>query len=267
MCLRYNLRGSFRAEHSDGRWLNPVQTTQHDLRVQRNSTRETFVATITACVVLGAVGIGFRAAAAQLNRVDPAALANKPDLAAIPMRFGAWRGEDIPVDEYVRKATDSDDLIHRRYLRDGGSDSLRLYLAFGIRARDLAPHRPEVCYPGAGWSFQSRQDENLSGVNGETIPCRVLTFSQGGFDLRRVVVINYYIVDGVACADMESLRSKAWRGSTAIQSIAQVQISCTTSSLRDAETARQLAMEFAQIASPDISRVLATKHPAQSAMP
>ncbi|MBL8879516.1 MAG: EpsI family protein [Phycisphaerales bacterium] len=233
----------------------------------RHANRRLFVATATACVALFGAGFAFRAYAARLSRMDPVALANKPDLSAIPMRFGPWRGEDIPVDEYVRKATDSDDLIHRRYARTGSNDSLRLYLAYGIRARDLAPHRPEVCYPGAGWSFQSREDAELSIGTGTNIPCRIMTFSQGGFDLRRVVVINYYIVDGIVCADMESLRSKAWRGSTAIQSIAQVQISCTTSSMRDLEAARRVAMEFAQSAAPELHAALVTFRQRQDTKP
>lgn len=211
---------------------------------------------VVACALLIGSGAGFRAYAAYLNQPSDGELKIRPALATIPLTFGPWRGEDIPVDSYVRKATDTDDLVHRRYVREGGNDSLRLYVAFGVRARDLAPHRPEVCYPGAGWSFQRKDAASIALADGTAIPCRVLTFSQGGFDLRRVAVVNFYIVDGVASADMESLRAKVWRGSTAVQSMAQIQISCTTSTLRDIEAARRLAIEFAQECAPSIRDVL-----------
>lgn len=164
-------------------------------------------------------------------------------LARLPTTIGPWTGQDVPIDPRLREATDTDDLLNRRYRHSIGRDAVGVYLAAGSRARDLARHRPEVCYPGAGWTLQNVERVTLEMPDGPPLACRIFRFSEGRFDLRQLVVLNYFIVDGVVSADISRLRWKAWRG---VDAMLQVQITCPTDTLRDVQQARLAAVEFAQ---------------------
>jgi hypothetical protein len=132
----------------------------------------------------------------------------------------------------VIRATNSDDHVNRTYTRHAGTEKVGVFIAYGIRARDLIPHRPEVCYPGAGWNLKETQVVNLS-WEGEKTPlsAKIYTFDHGGLDSRMVYVLNYYIVDGIYYPDVSLLRSRAWQGSEGIHYMAQIQISCSGDSV------------------------------------
>ena len=168
------------------------------------------------------------------------------------MRIGEWVGTDAPLDDAIIEAAAVDDYVSRRYVRLTDNRSVGLWVALGGRARDLMPHRPEVCYPGAGWTLRDRDTLALQLEDGQTLRARLLTFVPGGFDVRPQVVLDYYIVDGETCEDVSLLRSKASRGQTAIRYVAQVQITCRREPAQapaaPAETVRQFAGEsFAPI--------------------
>ena len=207
-------------------------------------------AALVAVGLLLAGGAGYRALAQHLAR--PSAIVPLPPgtLASLPMEIRDWDGQDAPLDESVARATDSDAHISRRYSRHGGAQTVWLFLAYGVQARDLMPHRPEVCYPGAGWTLDDSQSTELALENGNKLQCRILGFSRSGLTAKTVRVLNYYIVDGQYCPDVSLLRSKAWRGSSGIRYMAQVQITCsgTTSFSPDSSVSavRAFAVDSAQ---------------------
>ena len=115
----------------------------------RNSTSLTSAA-IVAIVALLVIGGGFRVLAARLNSTAGYEALEPGTLAGLPIQIGDWIGRDIPMGERIREATDTDDLLSRQYVRPSSGEVVHLYVAYGARARDLAPHRPEVCYRAAG---------------------------------------------------------------------------------------------------------------------
>jgi len=129
-------------------------------------------------------------------------------------------------------------------------------VAYGVRARDLMPHRPEVCYPGAGWTFRGSVDRELALPNGPSLACRVLRFAHGTFDQRQIVVVNYYIVDGQYCPDVSLLRSKAWRGSRGVRYVVQVQVTATSDAYTDLDMAEAGVLAFATESADFIQGVL-----------
>ena len=218
--------------------------------------RSWYAAPGIAILLFLSAGVAFRGLSDYLTRPVDSVPLPAGALDRIPLEIGGWVGKDVPLDEQVIQATDTDALINRRYAARDGSGSVGLYVAYGIRGRDLAPHRPEVCYPGSGWTPIRADDVNLPLRDGVILKCRVLRFSRSGLDIRRIVVVNYYIVDGEPSPDVELLRSKIWRGSTGIRYMAQVQLVCSTSPLVTIEIAERQAIAFAAESAAAIEAVL-----------
>jgi hypothetical protein len=86
------------------------------------------------------------------------------------------------------------------------------------------PHRPEVCYPGNGWTLEDKRRVNLPLSDGTELECQILNFSRSGMSSKRITVLNYYIVDGEYCPDVSLLRGKVL-GNTGY--VAQMQITCS----------------------------------------
>ncbi|OHB66870.1 MAG: hypothetical protein A2Y76_00415 [Planctomycetes bacterium RBG_13_60_9] len=107
------------------------------------------------------------------------------------------------------------------------------------------PHRPEVCYTGAGWTLIDRRFLELPLGNGTTLPCNMLQFSRGGLNAQKVIVLDYYLVDGEYCRDVSLLRSKAWRGSGTVRYVAQVQIVAPVTQTSTADSTGKTMSGFA----------------------
>jgi EpsI family protein len=192
-------------------------------RTMSGTTRKRVVAAaVTAVALVLASGAGYRVLAHYLVLRPDGEPATAVDLSRLPLEIGDWTGRDIPLTEAVIQATQTDAHVNRLYQRVG--ESVALFVAYGIRARDLMPHRPEVCYPGAGWTMRESRNVELPLDEDSNLECRIYRFSRGGLDTQTVTVLNYYIVDGRYCPDVSLLRSKAWRGSGGVRYMAQVQI-------------------------------------------
>jgi hypothetical protein len=109
------------------------------------------------------------------------------------------------------------------------------------------PHRPEVCYPDAGWTPRISDRTRLPLADGQVLDCTLYEFSKSGLLSLTMYVLNYFIVDGQYSPDVSLLRSKAWRGPGGVHYMAQVQIICSGGALlnRDAtlQSIYQLATE------------------------
>jgi len=180
----------------------------------------------TAVCLLIVSGAGYRVLAWRLGATGGSIPLPPGALQRLPMELGEWSGREIPMDEAIVRATDTDAHINRRYSRSNGAETVWAYVAYGIRARDLMPHRPEVCYPDNGWTLKDTRDAELPLADGTKLHCRILRFSRAGLSTENTTVINYYIVDGEYCPDVSLLRSKAWTGQRGIGYMAQVQITC-----------------------------------------
>lgn len=199
---------------------------------------------VASCLML-VFGLAYRVVAAKLDApVDTVPIS--PDaLARFPLQLGEWKGEDVPMDEAIARATDTDARLNRRYTRRGGLESITFYIASGVKTRDLMPHRPEVCYTGAGWTRVGRRLAKLPLSASTVLPCNIMQFSRGALNTQRVVVLDYYLVDGQYCADVSLLRSKAVHGSGTVQYAAQIQIVTPITATYNAETAIKTLSEFA----------------------
>jgi EpsI family protein len=206
--------------------------------------RPILLAAATAAVLMLISGGAYRLLAGYLDRPTDSVPMPRGTLAkAFPMQIGAWQGRERPVEEAVVKGADCDDCISRTYAR--GAEAVQLWIAYGVRARDLMPHRPEVCYPGNGYTLEDSRSLELPLGGGRNLECRTYQFSRGGFGAGPMTVLNYYIVDGQYSPDVSLLRSKALRGSAGVRYMAQVQIVASGGGGAASEAASRAVCAFA----------------------
>lgn len=202
-----------------------------------------------------ASGLGYRAYFQELNRapdrtVFPRETLNKH----FPLEVAGWTGRDQPLSEQIVQAADIDDYLQRVYTR--GTSSVTLYVAAGVRARDLVPHRPDVCYRTHGWTQRKREDVVLDLPGDKKLAAKLYEFTPAKLNGENIRVLNYYYVDGESCPDVELLRSKARQGQSALRYMTQVQLLVT---FRESETPGQslaLLREFAQVTALPILEIL-----------
>ncbi len=221
----------------------------------KSNQRSVIVAVIVAGFLMLISSAAYRVLAARLEApvntvpISPAALER------LPLQIGDWMGREVPLDEAIVRATDTDAHINRSYSRNNASQYILLYIASGVKARDLMPHRPEVCYTGAGWTLIDKRSMELPLSDGMELPCMALQFSRGTLNTKKTVLLNYYIVDGQYCRDISLLRSKAWRGSGTVRYVAQIQIVASTTANLTTDSAERIVRAFAVESAPSISRL------------
>jgi len=211
----------------------------------KSNQKPVVIAAAAASFLMLIFGLGYRVLAARLAAPVDTAPIRPEALQQLPLQINDWTGEEVPLDEAIVQATDTDAHINRRYSRRSGLESVSLYIASGVRARDLMPHRPEVCYTGAGWTLTDRRSTDLSLSDGMKLPCNVLQFSRGSLNSSKVLVLDYYLVDGQYCRNVSLLRSKAWRGSGSVEYVAQVQVTTLIAATQTAHSARTIVSDFA----------------------
>ena len=211
----------------------------------RPNRQKVVVAAAAAGFLILAYGAAYRVLAARLAAPVNTTPIPAAALERFPMQIGGWMGREVPMDEAIVRATDTDAQINRRYSRHNGLESVSFYVACGVRARDLMTHRPEVCYTGNGWTLIDRRSMELPLSDGMKLPCSVFQFSRGALNTKKVVVLDYYIVDGQYCRDVSLLRSKAWRGSGTVDYVAQVQIVTSITAALTADSAERIVSDFA----------------------
>lgn len=219
-------------------------------------TRRAIVAAGVASGLMLVFGLGYRAVAAKMESPVNTTPVSQEALDRLPLKIADWTGRDTPVDANIIEATDTDAHISRQYVLNSGFGSVSLWIASGVRARDLMPHRPEVCYVGSGYTLVKQQSPDLDMADGGILPCSAMEFSRGTLNSNRVLVLYYYIVDGQYCRDVSQWRYKlVW---TQIGYIAQVQVVTAISQTTSADVAMRQASGFAVESAPLIAGLFRT---------
>ena len=224
--------------------------------IHKSNKLHIFYALLTASVLMFVFGFGYHVLAAKLSS-DTGNLSIDPNtLKKFPMKIGDWTGTEVPIDEKIIRATDTDAHISRNYSQQNGLDSVWFYVACGVKARDLMPHRPEVCYIGAGWTLAESQPMDFQIDKVQTLPVTIIEFKRGVLKNERIIVLDYYIVDGKYCRDVSMLRLKAWHGSGSVGYVGQVQIVAGVSSNTDKDSIEKNICSFAVESAPFLSDIL-----------
>jgi EpsI family protein len=176
-------------------------------------------------------------------------------LEGFPTQLGGWTGQDVPLDETIAEKTDADAHINRQYSRHNGRDSVRLYVAYG-GTWEMMLHRPEVCYPGSGWTLIDGDLLELPIDNGMRLPCSIFRFSQGELQTREMVVLYYCIADGRTYSNISLLRSRLWGALAAVDRFAQVQIVVSSGGVLTSDAMIGIVSDFAVESASSIAQLL-----------
>lgn len=219
------------------------------------NSKSVIIAAVVAGFLMLISSAAYRVLAARLEAPVNTTSLPPAALERLPLQIESWKGKDVPLDEAIVRATDTEAHINRIYSRHNASENISLYIAYGVRARDLMPHRPEVCYTGAGWTLIDKRSMELPLSDGMELPCKTFQFSRGTLNTKKTVLLNYYIVDGQYCRDVSLLRYKAWRGSGTVRYVAQVQIVASTTVNLTADSAARIISDFAVESASSISKL------------
>jgi hypothetical protein len=232
-----------------------VPMEEENKKITNSSKMSVLAALVTAGILMIIFGFGYRVVADKLS-IDTSSLVIDPEiLKEFPIRIGDWTGTEIPLDEKIIKATDTDARISRNYSKLNSQSVVWFYVAFGVKARDLMPHRPEVCYIGAGWTLTEKSSVDLQTENGQVLPVSIIKFKRGTLNYEYMLVLDYYIVDGQYCRDVSLLRSKVWQGSGSVGYVAQVQV-VTPAATENMDISEKKVSSFAIESSPYLLEIL-----------
>lgn len=182
-----------------------------------------------AAVVLIAGGGGHRWLNHELNSSDPVRL-ERP-LSSVPLEIGPWKGSEIEMNERVITVAGCDDYICRRYVDEMTQREVGVYVAYAARPARMLGHRPEVCYPSHGWTPGEVRKESVRLDDGTALDYLMRTVSRADQPRERLVVLNYYILEGRCVTDWQDFWGPRYRLPNLSRDpnfyVAQVQITAT----------------------------------------
>jgi EpsI family protein len=115
-------------------------------------------------------------------------------LAALPATFGEWTMvRETPMDPEVNRVLRADAALNRDYINAMKQATANLFVAyFESQRQGQAPHSPQHCMPGAGWSPESLAAIPIA-IDGRTYRINRYVLSKGG---ERNVVLYWYQANG-----------------------------------------------------------------------
>ena len=182
-----------------------------------------------AMVLLVVIGVGYKLVATKMNVIVTTPIKLDVPLSEFPIKIGQWVGRDVPISETILEVAANDDFLSRRYLNELNGQWANIYIAYTAQPRTMLGHRPQVCYKANGWIHENTEHFRVISNSGRTIRCILHNFKKSAAEVEKIVVLNYYIVNGQLTDDENVFSGLNWRtpnieGNPA-RYVAQVQIS------------------------------------------
>lgn len=215
--------------------------------MKKVKSRLLLVVWVLILLVLAASGIGYRAAEKVINPEGGRQVELPVPLGEVPAVIRGWEGEDMAISQAILDVADNDDHLSRLYRHQTTNQWANIYIAYTARPRTMLGHRPQSCYPGAGWILDGTEEITITTAAGNELPALLHRFHTPMPDYREIVVLNYYIVNGTVTTDESVFSGLSWRtpnlAGDPARYVAQVQVmSVLEGSVRAA--ARDLTDEF-----------------------
>jgi hypothetical protein len=197
------------------------------IRVKRLYIRIT-AGVFTGIFLILAGGLFYQKSAAMMGRYFEEGVSLPVALEEFPMEFEQWQGKAVPISETVLEVAGNDDFLSRTYVNQATGSWFTVFVGFSGHPRTMLGHRPEVCYPSAGWISQETEQGSFITSSGRVVDCLIHEFlAPDGFS--EIVVLNYYIVNGQITNDEDLFMGFGWRlpnfSGDIARYVAQVQIS------------------------------------------
>jgi len=125
-------------------------------------------------------------------------------MTGFPMQIGAWKGEDIPLDDRTYRILETRNLVMRRYV-NAENDEVYLYIVASEKNRKVA-HPPEICYTGSGSKIT---EKNLIKFNAPGMDKTLEVNSFVSIDKGESLVYYWYKAGDTFTADYVSQQVKS----------------------------------------------------------
>ncbi len=99
-------------------------------------------------------------------------------LEELPLNLGPWRGEPAQLDPKIAESTGSTDYTLRRYVNQTTGVKVDVIILYGP-ATAMFIHKPEICYPNAGFDQVDAASERTVQVDRLSAPFRSLVYARG----------------------------------------------------------------------------------------
>jgi len=199
-------------------------------------------------------GIAYRVLASRLRLLVYTSISLPLPLSAFPMQIDNWQGKELPIPNITKEYMErhfADDFISRRYVNAATKAWADVYVVYcSSQPGGILGHRPRVCYPAHGWIHESTQQSQVISLTGRVIPCLVHHFHKPSPESDEIVILNFYILNGLLTDDESVFSGVGWRtpniASNPAHYVSQVQISSVLeSSIRIvAEEMTDLILDF-----------------------
>jgi len=140
---------------------------------------------IVAALLVAAAAIFLQAHAG--SEVFPPRL----ELKQFPMQLGGWTGTDAAIDEETLRVLKPSDYLLRDYRNPEEAEDIDLFIPyFRSQRAGEAPHSPQNCLPGAGWTAIQNQHITLAIPGHEPFPANRYLITNG--DSRQLVLYWFW---------------------------------------------------------------------------
>lgn len=192
-------------------------------------------------LLLAVSGVVYRCVATRLDRISDTPITLDQPLSSFPLEVGSWQGKEVEISESVLKVASNDDYLSRLYVNETTNQWASVYVAYTARPRTMLGHRPQVCYPSAGWIPEGSQKSQFTTASGREVDCLIHRFRKPAPSSSEVVIINFYILNGSVTNDEDEFAGIKFRtpniNGNAARYVAQVQVSSAVeNSVRAAAT-------------------------------
>jgi EpsI family protein len=130
----------------------------------------------------------------------PISATQKP-LKDLPTTIGSWTGKDVDFDHNLILSSGAAEMINRDYQNPVG-DQIAVNLGLWLDYEPVFPHRPEICYPNAGWEINNRKLITISN-GGHPFKARLLSCDKHG---QRIFLLYWVAVGSQVALDDGDMR-------------------------------------------------------------
>jgi hypothetical protein len=168
----------------------------------------TWLLAVTALLLTGAV---YRVIASRLEIVTNTPIVLTVPLSAFPMQIQDWMGKDVPISKNIQRVAGNDDFVNRLYTNQSNDQWANVYIAYSARPQNMIGHQPQVCYVAGGWVHDSTEISEVISEAGREVPCLVHRFHKPIPEMEEIVVLNFYIVNGLLTSNENVFTGVGWR--------------------------------------------------------
>ena len=182
-----------------------------------------------AFIMLLLTGAVYRGVASYLDVVVKTPVMLPVPLSQFPIAASSWKGVDVPLSESIQRIAGNDDFINRLYTNDENSMWCSVYITYSARPRYMSGHKPQICYVAVGWIHESTDESEIVLLDGRLIKFLVHRFRKPSPQKNEIVVLNFYILNGIVTLDDSAFTGLSWRSPNIsgdhARYVAQIQIS------------------------------------------